>query len=135
MKLSTAPLTFRCVLIVEIKNTQHWQTGIAALERQLSRQTDAAFAGTAHSKVYWIGTIGPHWRYGEKEDDGQNPTPLIDWHHTTHNQASFDDLQVLTSTYQFTAKLRLASNLFPIISVYVFWCFIIQCITAFWWSV
>jgi hypothetical protein len=95
VKLSTPPLTFRCVLIVEVKNSQHWQTGIGALERQLNRQTDAAFARTAHTRVYWIGTIGPHWRYGEKEDDGQTPMPLIDWHHTTHDQASFDDLQVL----------------------------------------
>ena len=59
VKISTSPLTFRCVLIVEIKNSQHWESGIPALERQLNRQTDAAFAGTAHSKVYWIGTICP----------------------------------------------------------------------------
>jgi hypothetical protein len=87
VKLSTPPLTFRTVLIVEIKNSQHWQSGIRALERRLGRQTDAAFAGTAHTKVYWIGTIGPHWRYGEKDDDGQDLQPLIDWHHTTHDQA------------------------------------------------
>ena len=46
------------------KNSQHWESEIPVLERQLNRQTDAAFAGTAHTKVYWIGTIGPHWRYG-----------------------------------------------------------------------
>jgi len=95
VKLSTPPLTFRTVLIVEVKNTQHWPNGIGSFERQINRQTDASFAGTAHTKVYWVGTIGPHWRYGEKEDNGQYPTPLIDWHHTTHDQASFDDLQVL----------------------------------------
>jgi len=103
-------LTFRTVLIAKIRNSQHWQSGlgigIETLERQLDRETDAAFAGTAHSKVYWIGTIGPHWRYGERgvDDDahdatasgsGQNLRPLIDWHHTTHDQASFNDLQVL----------------------------------------
>jgi len=99
VKLSMSPLTFRrSVLIVKVRNTQHWQSGIGGLERQLNRQTDAAFAGMAHTKVYWIGTIGPHWRYGEthNDDDGQNPTPLIDWHHTIHDQASFNDLQVLT---------------------------------------
>ncbi|KAF8554795.1 hypothetical protein OG21DRAFT_1603252 [Imleria badia] len=95
VKLSTPPITFRTVLIVKIKNSQHWQSGIGALERQLGRQTDAAFAGTAHTKVCWIATIGPHWRYGEKDDNGQDPQPLIDWHHTTHDQASFDDLQGL----------------------------------------
>lgn len=96
VKLSTS-LTLRCVLIVKVKNSQHWQAGIGAFERQLNLQTGATFAGTAYAKMYWIGAIGPHWRYGEKEEDGQNPTPLIDWHHTIHDQASFDDLQVLAS--------------------------------------
>jgi hypothetical protein len=95
VKMSTAPLTFRSVLIAKIKNSQHWEYGIPALQRQLNRQTDAAFAGTAHSKVYWIGTIGPHWRYGEKENDEHDVRPLINWHHTTHDKASFDDLQTL----------------------------------------
>lgn len=95
VKMSTAPLTFRSVLIVKIKNSQHWEYGIPAFERQLNRQTDAAFAGTAHSKVYWIGIFGPHWRYGEKEADEQDVQPLINWHPTTHDQASFDDLQTL----------------------------------------
>ena len=76
------------------KNSQHWESEIPVFERQLNRQTDAAFAGTAHTKVYWIGTIGPHWRYGEKEE-GQDVQTLIGWHHTAHDQASFDDLQAL----------------------------------------
>ena len=59
------------------------------------QHADSAFTSTAHSKLYWIGSIGPHWRYGEKEDKGQDVQPLIDWHHTTHDQASFDDLQTL----------------------------------------
>jgi len=95
-RLSTPPLTLRTVLVVEIKNTQRWQSaGIEALQRQLNRQTDAAFAGTAHTKLYWIGTIGPHWRYGEREDNGQDLRPLIDWHHTTHDPASYHDFRVL----------------------------------------
>ncbi|KAJ7145623.1 hypothetical protein C8R44DRAFT_972669 [Mycena epipterygia] len=94
---ATTDVTFRTVLIVKIKNTQHWRNGIPALERQMSRQTDAAFAGTAHSKVYWIGAVGPHWRYGEKVDDGQAINPLIDWHDVTHDDASYADLQYLVS--------------------------------------
>jgi len=63
--------------------------------RQIGLQADAAFAGTAVEKVYWIGIIGPHWRYGEKEgdiDNGRDPKPLIAWHHVTHDQASYCDL-------------------------------------------
>ncbi len=95
MKMATAPLIFRTVLIVKIRNSQHWEDGIPALERQLKRQTDAAFTGTAYPKVYWIGAIGPHWKYGERID-GQDVRVLVDWHDTTHDQASFDDLQTLS---------------------------------------
>jgi len=96
VKMTTmTPLKFHCVLIVEIKSSQDWESGIPALQCQLNQQADAAFAGTTHSKVYWIGVIGPHWRYGEKEDDGQDARPLIGWHDATHDQASFDDLQTL----------------------------------------
>jgi hypothetical protein len=56
------------VLVLKIRNSHHWQSGIQVLERQLNRQTDAAFSGTAHT-LYWIGTIGPHWRYGEKDNE------------------------------------------------------------------
>lgn len=92
-------ITFRTVLIVSIKNSQHWGHGLPALERQISRQTDAAFVGTAHTKVYWIGVVGPHWRYGEKVDDGpgQDPTPLIEWHDVTHDDASYADFENLVS--------------------------------------
>ena len=100
-KMSTTPpppLTVRTVLVLQVKNNQRWQkAGMEALERQLNRQTDTAFAGTAHTKLYWIGTIGPHWRYGEREDYGQDLRPLIDWHHTTHDQASYNDLLVLAN--------------------------------------
>jgi hypothetical protein len=85
VKMATAPLTFCSVLVIEIKNSQHWESGIPALQYQLNQQTDAAFTGTAYSKVYWIGSIGPHWRYGKKDNnDGQNVWPLIDWyeHHS-----------------------------------------------------
>lgn len=101
---STNPLTLRTVLIVKILNSQHWNTeygswpGIETLERKLNLHANSAFNETARTKVYWIGVIGSHWRYGEKDDgidDGQDLQPLIDWHDTTHDQASYDDLQIL----------------------------------------
>jgi hypothetical protein len=95
VKLSTPPLTLRTVLIVKIMNTQHWPSGIQALRRQLGRQTNAAFAGTARDKVYWIGAIGPRWQYGEKIDDGGAAQELTEWHDTTHDLVSFNDLQAL----------------------------------------
>ncbi|KAF8348502.1 hypothetical protein F5887DRAFT_914949 [Amanita rubescens] len=36
------------------------------------------------------------WSSGEKLDEGQDMRALVDWHDTTHDQASFDDLQTLT---------------------------------------
>ena len=74
--------------------TEHWQSGTQTLQRKLNQQTDASFPGTAHTKLYWIGAIGPYWRYGERDYE-QDLIPLIDWHHTTHDQASFNDLRDL----------------------------------------
>jgi len=100
---STSPLTFHTVLILEVKNTNQWPTEIPALEQQLTRKTDAAFAASAsafvstvYAKVYWIAAIGPHWRYGER-DDGQELVPLFDWHDTIHDAASYADLQQLVT--------------------------------------
>ncbi|KAF8334363.1 hypothetical protein F5887DRAFT_991447 [Amanita rubescens] len=93
---TTAPITLRSVLIIAIGNAQHLKPGIPVPERELNQQIDTAFAATARSKVYWIESIGPHWRYGVKEDDGQDVQPLIAWHDTTHDHASFDDFQTLT---------------------------------------
>lgn len=95
LKMTSPPLNLRTVLIVEIRNTQHWPSGISALDVSLGRQLDMAYSGSAVGKVYWIGVIGPHWRYGEKEDDGQKAEPLIEWHDTTHDQSSFMDMQAL----------------------------------------
>jgi len=89
-------LNFQLVLIVEIKNSHHWPNGEGRLFVQLCKQANSAFSHAARRKLYWIGVIGPHWRYGSKEDDGQlELSPLIPWHHTTHDDASFDDLQTL----------------------------------------
>ena len=97
VRLTTSPIQLRTVLIVKVRNSQHWEAGIPSLERQIKRQTGAAFSGTAVSPVYWIGVIGPHWRYGIKEGDGQDPRPLIAWHDTTHDHASYTDLQALVA--------------------------------------
>jgi len=96
-KLSTPPVTLRTVLIVEFKNSQYWDsTGKDALMKQVKIQTDTAFVGTAFGTVYWIGIIGPHWRYGDKKnDDEQDPNPLIGWHDVTHDNASYLDLKQL----------------------------------------
>ena len=89
-------LNFQLVLVVAIKNSQHWPDGVERLFMQLCKHANFAFSQTARGKLYWIGVIGPHWRYGSKEDDGQPElSPLIPWHHTTHDDASFDDLQTL----------------------------------------
>ena len=37
MKISTTPFTRQCVLIVEIKNSQHWEYGLPELQRQTTR--------------------------------------------------------------------------------------------------
>jgi hypothetical protein len=89
-------LRLQVVLIVKVKNYQHWPEGIVRLFVQIGKQANSAFAQTARGRLYWIAVIGPHWRYGIKEDDGQfELSPLIPWHHTTHDDASFDDLQTL----------------------------------------
>ncbi|KAI9566363.1 hypothetical protein HD554DRAFT_2117546 [Boletus coccyginus] len=70
------------ILIVEIKNTHHWPNG---------------FSKTALDKLYWIAAIGPHWLYGVREEDECKGRPLIDWHHSVHDAASFTDLQALAT--------------------------------------
>jgi hypothetical protein len=82
----------RTVLVVEIKNSQHWDHGEKALMQRIRSWTTIAFTETAECKLYWIGAIGPHWMYGEKEDDEQAPKPLIGWHDVIHDDASYRDL-------------------------------------------
>lgn len=96
-RLRIPPTTFQVVLVVEIKNSHLWPSGISRLERQLDAHTDASFAETALNKVYWIAALGPHWRFGVKEEDGQGIRPLTDWHHEIHDEASYDNLQQLAS--------------------------------------
>lgn len=86
--------SFRTVLIVEVKDPKYWDHGKEAILQQLGRETDAVFSvercpvlGIAHQKVYWIGAIGPHWVYGEKEH-GQDVRPLIEWHDSIFDEPS-----------------------------------------------
>jgi hypothetical protein len=100
-KSTNAPQEIRTVLIVAVMHNPDWQAGIPLLEAEINRQADIAFhggvGGPAISMVYWIGVLGPHWRYGVKEDSGQELRPLIAWHDTTHDQASYDDFQHLVA--------------------------------------
>jgi hypothetical protein len=85
----------RTILIAEIKNTSQWPGGIDSQEEQIRIQADAAFAGMAFDTVYWIGAIGPHWRYGKVEEDAPDPLPQVEWHDTIHDAQSFVDLGAL----------------------------------------
>jgi hypothetical protein len=87
-------LKFRILLVVEIKDYQHWDRKKQQLMQQLRHQTDDAFSRTARGKVFWIATIGPHWLYGEK-GHGQGMMPLIEWHHATFDDSSCRDLEQL----------------------------------------
>ena len=92
------------VLIVVIMESPDWQACVPSLEKEINRLTDATLSGTLMeravptSKIFWIGTIGHHWRYGIKEDNGgREMKPLIDWHETIHDEASYDDFQRLVA--------------------------------------
>ena len=95
-KITTSPLDKRTVLIVEIKNTQHWPSRILALENQLLKQTNAVLADNARDLVYYIMSVGPHWRYGIKYDNGQRLQHLTEWYYTIHNRNSFKGLTKLS---------------------------------------
>jgi len=89
-------LQLQLVLVVQIKNTHQWPGGEEHQFAQICKQTSLALSQAASKKLYWIGVIGPHWRYGSKEDDSQpGLTPIIPWHDTTHDDTSFNDLQTL----------------------------------------
>jgi hypothetical protein len=89
----------RTVLVIDIRKMRHWQAGIPGQEEDIEGLTDATFKGSlseyanARSKVYWISVIGSHWRYGVS--DGQDSSPLIDWHTRVDDEDSYKDLQEL----------------------------------------
>ena len=88
------PPKMRILLVVEIKDPQHWDNGKERLLQQLGHQTDLAFSRTERGKLFWIGSIGPHWLYGEKMH-GKDLKPLIEWHDATYNDLSYHDLDQL----------------------------------------
>jgi len=85
----------RIVLVVNIMNHQFWESGEDALMDHIKHQTKAGLVDNAREGVYWIGVIGPHWRYGVMVDGEEDPTPLIPWHHVTHDDASYQDFEQL----------------------------------------
>ena len=87
----------RTILIVEIKNTHHWPNGVDHIMRRIDVDTGYEFSKTALDKLYWVAAIGPHWLYGVREEDERKGRPLIDWHHSVHDAASFTDFQTLAT--------------------------------------
>jgi hypothetical protein len=90
-------LSVRTVLVIEVKDPKYWDHGKEVILQQLRRETDAVFSverssmsGIANQKVYWIGAIGPHWVYGEKEH-GQDVRPLIEWHDSIFDEPSHSE--------------------------------------------
>jgi hypothetical protein len=77
--LSTFPYWDEHVTSETVKTVRRW------LGRSLACRT-----------LYWIAVIGPHWRYGGKDDDGQPKlSKLIPWHDTTHDDASLPICKLL----------------------------------------
>src|SRR5258707_15494389 len=91
------PFGLRTILIVEIKNPHHWPDGVDHIMRRIDLDTGYEFSKTALNKVYWIAAIGPHWQYGIREEDERRARPLIDWHHSVHDAASFTAFQALAT--------------------------------------
>jgi hypothetical protein len=94
IKVTPPSLKKQIVLIVEIKNSQYWRSGISALEKQMKAQAENAFSRTAEETLYYIMVIGPHWMYGKACWDGEDDLiPLGDWHDVTHDEKSYIDLR------------------------------------------
>jgi hypothetical protein len=96
-KMSKRPRRFRIVLVVKIRGSAYWESdeGKDGLMRLIRIHTGDAVQDSEEIKVYWIGAIGPHWRYGEREGEIQDPRPMISWHDVIHDDASYDDLMRL----------------------------------------
>jgi len=84
----------RIALFIEVRDTSNWQEACLNLHLINAASTGNVFS-RARSKVYWISVIGPHWRYGYRDDDGEDLSPLIEWHHNTHDQDLYQDFQDL----------------------------------------
>jgi hypothetical protein len=92
-KVTSLPATYRTVLVVKIKGSQHWDHGKEDLIQEIGHWRGLAFqdSGSETRKLYWIGVIGSHWVYGERGANGNDPKPLIEWHDVTHDDASYRD--------------------------------------------
>jgi hypothetical protein len=86
----------RTLIIVIIKEPRHWDHGKEQLLQQVEQHMNLVLNPAVPGKWFWIGTIGPHWVYGEKED-GQDVKPLIEWHDTTFDDSSRHDFEQLAS--------------------------------------
>ncbi|KAK2465586.1 hypothetical protein APHAL10511_002478 [Amanita phalloides] len=91
------PFGLQTILIVEIKNPHHWPDGVDHIMRRIDLDTGYEFSKTAFNKLYWIAAIGPHWRYGVREEGERRAGPLIDWHDSVHDAASFTEFQALAT--------------------------------------
>ena len=60
---------------------------------QIGQQVDYAFSqpDLGAQTMYWIGTVGPLWVYRKKDNNGQDPVTLIEWHNVAHDGHSFQD--------------------------------------------
>ena len=86
-------LNLQIVLIAKIKNSHQWPGGAEHLLIQICKLANSQ---TALRSLYWIGMIGLHWQFGSKENDSQlKLSELTPWHDTTHDDASFNNLQTL----------------------------------------
>ena len=66
----------KTVLIVIIKELQHWDHGKEPLLQQVEQHMNLVLNPPVRGNWFWIGTIGPHWVYEEKED-GQDMKSLV----------------------------------------------------------
>ena len=80
----------KTVLIVVVKDPQQWDHGKELLLEQVGHRMDLALNPRTAGKWFWLGSIGPHWVYGEQEY-GQEVKPLIEWHDTTYDDSSCRD--------------------------------------------
>jgi len=73
----------RVALFIEVRDTSNWQDGIPAQEACLNLHLiNAASTGNVFSRARCI---------GYRDDDGEDLRPLIEWHHTTHDQDLYRD--------------------------------------------
>jgi hypothetical protein len=84
----------KTVLVVVVKDPQQWDHGKELLLEQVGHRMDLGLDLRTAGKWFWVGSIGPHWVYGEQEY-GQQAKPLIEWHDATFDDSSYRDLEKL----------------------------------------